>query len=41
MICMKKLDFLVAREQKLGPRDHRALLEHSPEFLTHSPLNRP
>ena len=29
MISMKKKDFLVAREQKLGATDHRALLEHS------------
>ena len=31
MICMKKkIDFLIAREQKLGARGHWALLEHSP-----------
>ena len=31
MICMKKEDILIAREQKLGARDHWALLEHSPD----------
>ena len=30
MICMKNLRFLVAQEQKLGARDHRAMLEHRP-----------
>ena len=30
--CLKKYDFLVAQEQKLGARGHWALLEHSPGF---------
>ena len=34
MICMKKKNFLIAREQKLGARGHWVPLEHSPE---HSP----
>ena len=29
MIARKKEDFLVPQEQKLGPRGHQALLEHS------------
>ena len=33
MIEWKIWDFLVAREQKLGARGHRALLEHSPGSL--------
>ena len=33
MICTKIWDFLVAQEQQLGTRGHRALLEYSPVYF--------